>query len=284
MKTLTQRIWSQVEAVRSAHPLVHCITNYVTVNDCANALLAAGAAPVMAHAPEESAEITGGCQALVLNMGATEYYPSMYLSGEEALKKRIPMVLDPVGVGGSTYRRKEAFRMIDRLHPAVVRGNLSEIRALITDSRTARGVDNAEKERADSRFPEETACAVAAFAREKGTIVIASGTVDLLTDGNVTYALDNGSRFMSMITGAGCMSTALLGAFMGTERSFDAAFSCCCVMAIASELAEEAALSHDGGPGTFRCRLMDSLYLIREEDIVRRLRARLLSAYGGTVH
>ena len=264
-------IWSLVEKVRGSRPLVHCITNYVTVNDCANALLAAGAAPVMSHAEEETAEVTAHGAALLLNLGATEYYPSMYISGDEARRLSIPAVIDPVGVGGSSYRRREALEMIKRFRPAAVRGNLSEIRALITGNRTTSGVDIAEADRIGD-VASAAAAAVSDFARTHGAIVIASGASDIITDGRVTWLLKNGSPLMSRITGSGCMSSAVLGAFMAAERSAESAAAACALMSIAGEIAGEQTEAAGEGPGSFRVRLIDNIYLMNHEEIAKRLR------------
>ncbi len=135
------QIYAWMDAVESTAPLVHSITNYVTVNDCANALLAIGARPVMSHDPREAAEITRGSQALELNLGATEYIDAMFLSGQAALEKGIPRVIDPVGISGSTFRRETLRRMITELQPTAIRGNYSEIHALLANAGTGTGVD-----------------------------------------------------------------------------------------------------------------------------------------------
>ncbi|ETP71858.1 hydroxyethylthiazole kinase, sugar kinase family [Lachnospiraceae bacterium JC7] len=215
------------EIIRKRRPLIHSITNYVTVNDCANALLAIGARPVMSHAPEETVEITSGSDGLELNLGATEYYGSMLLSGKEAFSSGIPILIDPVGVSGSSHRRNFLKKLIVNCCPTVIRGNRSEILALIRDQKTETGVDSV---RFDANASDESILSeMQAFCRAQneryeaagalyGLILVCSGKTDLIASADRTSMVRGGSSEMSGVTGTGCMSSVVMTAFLSGAR------------------------------------------------------------------
>ena len=210
------QIYAWMDAVQRTAPLVHSITNYVTVNDCANALLAIGARPVMSHDPREAAEITRGSQALELNLGATEYIDAMFLSGQAAREKGIPRVIDPVGISGSTFRRETLHRMIAELQPTAIRGNYSEIHALLANAGTGTGVDAV----VDAAHPALSGDALARRMQDYlrtldfPTILVASGREDIIASRDALCFVKNGSPRMSRVTGTGCMATELLAAIL----------------------------------------------------------------------
>lgn len=262
-----EKIWNLWTAIQEERPLVHCITNVVTVNDCANLLLAAGASPTMAHHPMEVEEVTEGCRSLVCNLGATEDFEAMLAAGKRASALGHPLVIDPVGVSGSSFRRKLCFTLLDQSAPSCIRGNLSEIKALATDSRTAAGVDAAKEDVIYGESIEETAELVRRFAKDRQTIVAASGETDLVSDGETVYAVHNGSRMMTKITGSGCMASVLLGAFLGVENTLESAVSSCVVMGICGELAGHRTREVRGGSGTYRTQLIDAVSLLKKAQI-----------------
>lgn len=210
------QIYAWMDAVQNTAPLVHSITNYVTVNDCANALLAIGARPVMSHDPREAAEITRGSQALELNLGATEYIDAMFLSGQAARTKGIPRVIDPVGISGSTFRRETLRRMIAELQPTAIRGNYSEIHALLANAGTGTGVDAV----VDAAHPALSGDALARGMQDYlrtldfPMVLVASGREDIVASRDALCFVKNGSPRMSRVTGTGCMATELLAAFL----------------------------------------------------------------------
>lgn len=257
-----------LKEIKQKRPLVHCITNIVTVNDCANILLAAGASPTMAHHPEEVAEMAANACALVLNMGATESFDAMRIAGAAAGTAGIPIILDPVGAAGTSFRRNQTLAFIQELHPTCIRGNFSEIRALATNQTIHMGVDALSD---TSCTQKEAITLVTEFARQTGAIVIASGETDFISDGSISHALTNGSSMMSKITGSGCMSSALLGAFLGTESSIASAAASCLVMGICGEIAEAKTLQEHGGTMSFRNHLIDAMFLLEQEQIQRLL-------------
>lgn len=255
-----------LESVRRKKPLIHCITNVVTVNDCANILLAAGARPTMAHHPFEAAEITAGCDALVCNFGATEDYEAMFLAAMEAAHLSHPIILDPVGAGGSTFRREKIRELMEQVSVTLIRGNASEMLALFRNEKTVVGVDARKTDGEDTQGLMEQA---KIFAKEKNCICVISGERDIVTDGNRGIYVENGSPFMSKITGSGCMSTALLGAFLSVEQSVFAGAAVPFVMGIAGEMAQEKCEKIHGGTMTFKNCMMDALSLMSGDEILK---------------
>ena len=264
------------------HPVVQCITNIVTVNDCANALLAVGASPTMAHHPEEMEEFAAVCDALVCNMGATESLEAMMAAGKaDTAGPSRPVVIDPVGCATSAFRRRKCLELIDAVHPACIRGNGAEIRALVTDHRTARGVDDLflqektegpadkngqsgaeiseDQPSSDFSLSEETVRCARQLSRMTGAIVIASGETDYVVCGDRVYSVRGGSAWMTRVTGTGCMLSVLLGAFLSVENSALSAAACCGMMNVCAERAQEHTAAEHGGTGTFRVHLIDEL-------------------------
>lgn len=268
MKEITpDTIWSLWRSIQKEKPLVHCITNIVTVNDCANILLAAGASPTMAHDVREASEVTEGCRSLVCNLGATEAFDAMLLAGVRARELSRPVILDPVGAAGIACRREKSFLLMDKVRPGCIRGNYSEIRALALNQKIICGVDAAETDLLKDREEQAAAALVQDFARKYHTIAIASGEMDLISDGTVVYKVHNGSPMMSRITGSGCMSSALLGACLGIEYSVEAAASACIVMGICGEIAEKKTKRLHGGTMTFRNQLIDAVSLLEKQQL-----------------
>ena len=238
--------------VEKRRPVVQCITNIVTVNDCANALLAIGGSPTMAHHPEEMADFAAVSDALVCNMGATESLDAMMAAGM-ASKNGRPVVIDPVGCASSAFRRGKCLELIKAVQPSCIRGNAAEIKALATDHNTGRGVDDLEAETPDA------ARSAMDLARKTGAIVAASGETDYIADGIRLYEVKGGTAWMSRVTGTGCMLSSLLGAFLAVENSALSAAACCAMMNTCAEKALAETAGRQGGTGTFHICLMDAL-------------------------
>lgn len=260
-----QELAQIAEEVRKIRPLVHSITNYVTVNDCANALLAIGASPVMADAIEEMEDIAGLAGAVVLNIGTLNVrtVASMMAAGKRAGSNGRPVILDPVGAGASRFRTETAQRLASEIPLAVIRGNVSEIKAMAGVGAETRGVDAAD---ADVNTDEEKALDVLAnltsgLARKTGAVVVATGRIDVVSDGTCILYVANGHPLLPQITGSGCMLSAIVGAFCATipQRYFSAVTAALCAMGIAGELAGTVAVQKGGGLATFRNLLIDSL-------------------------
>jgi hydroxyethylthiazole kinase len=237
--------------IRERKPLVHNITNYVVMNETANATLALGALPVMAHAREEVADMVGLAGALVLNIGtlSEQWIESMLLAGKAANERGIPVVLDPVGAGATTYRTETARRLLDQVDVAVLRGNAGEVATLVGVEAEVRGVESVG---GAGNVAELARMA----ARKLGPVASVTGPVDHISDGERAAAVSNGHALLGSITGTGCMSTAITGCFLaGKDDPFEAAVEALVAFGVAGE---DAAVSAKG-PGSFHVGLYDAL-------------------------
>lgn len=246
---------SRLDALRAACPLVHHITNYVTVNDCANMTLAAGASPVMADDPQEAADMTAIAQALVLNIGTlnSRTVSSMLAAGAKARERGIPVVLDPVGCGATAFRTETARALLEKVRPGVVRGNVSEIAALYGEAGGARGVDASA---ADAAVDAKRLAREAAL--RWGCVVAVTGVEDIVSDGRRTLAVDNGCAAMARITGTGCMCTSVVASFCGADPAhlLEGVAAGLVFMGLCGESAQRAA--EGKGPGSFHTALFDA--------------------------
>lgn len=259
---------STLTAVRGNKPLVQCITNFVTVNDCANIILAAGGSPTMASHLLEVEEAVCGVQALVCNMGAIDKVDSMILAGKAANRLGIPVVLDPVGAGGTQLRRDAVKRLLDEVHFTVIRGNASEIRYLAGQQSAGSGVDVSDADEITESNLESAVSMAAELAERLGSVIAVSGKIDVISDGKESCVLNNGCATMARITGSGCMLTALIGAFCGGNRNyFSAACSAVAAMGICGEIAEAKRLRNGTGNATFRTDLIDAVFNLTEEQL-----------------
>ena len=260
-------------AVRHKEPLVQCITNFVTVNDCANIILAAGGSPTMASHPLEVEEAVCQAQALVCNLGAIDLVESMILAGRAANRLGIPVILDPVGAGGTQLRRDAVKELLKKVHFAVIRGNASEIRYLAGQQTTGSGVDVSRMDAITEDNLSEAVSMAAELASTLGTVIAISGKIDVISNGREVCILRNGCATMARITGSGCMLTALTGAFCGAwDAPFPAACSAAAAMGISGELAEEKRLRNGIGNATFRNDLIDGIYNLTEEQLKKGVR------------
>jgi hydroxyethylthiazole kinase len=239
--------------LRERKPLVHQITNYVVMNETANATLALGALPVMAHAPQEVEEMAAVAGALVLNIGtlSEHWIEAMLKAGRAAGRKGIPVVLDPVGVGATAYRTDTAKRILDEVEVTVVRGNAGEVATLVGVEAEVRGVESM----AAAIEPRELARAA---ARTLGCVAVVTGPVDHVSDGERVLAVANGHELLGTVSGTGCMSTAITGCFLAVRRlaPVDGAAEALAAFGVAGEDAAAEAK----GPGSFHVGLYDALY------------------------
>jgi hydroxyethylthiazole kinase len=244
---------STLAALRERKPLVHQITNYVVMNETANATLALGALPVMAHAVEEVEEMVGLASALVLNIGtlSPRWLDAMLLAGRAAGTRGIPVVLDPVGAGATSYRTETARRILDEVDVTVLRGNAGEVATLVGVEAEVRGVESIGA----GGEPAELAQGA---ARRLGLVVSVTGPVDHVSDGDEVLAVSNGHPLLGAVSGTGCMSTAVTGCFLAAkvEAPLEAAAEALAAFGVAGEDAAAGA----AGPGTFHARLYDALY------------------------
>ena len=265
---------STFDRIRRIAPLIHCITNYVTVNDVANVLLAIGARPIMADDPDEAEEITALCAGLCLNIGTlnARTIPSMLAAGKHARALGHPVVLDPVGAGASRLRTETALRILDEVHPTVVRGNISEIRTLAVGSGTTQGVDADAADAITEENLAETADFLRGFAARTEAIIAVTGAIDLVTDGVTTYVVRNGRAEMGRVTGTGCQLSALLAAALAVEPlGFLASVAeTVALMGAAGELAWARMEEYDGN-ATYRTRIIDAIYRMTGEELAARM-------------
>ena len=256
-----------IEKVRHSKPRVHCITNYVTANDCANILLACGASPIMADCPGESAEITSLCGALVLNLGtpSPQKLEAMLISGKKANELGLPVIFDPVGAGASRFRTDFAEKLLKEVKLSIIRGNLSEIRSLAGTTSHSHGVDTADIV-SDSSI---VSCAALAekFSAQTGAVIAVTGETDIVADSSSAYCIRNGHPIMGSITGCGCMLSALMGAFSAvSEDMLKAAAAAVAAMDICGETAAEHLQPYEGNAAC-RNHLIDAVYHLSTEDM-----------------
>ena len=256
--------------VRATTPLVHCITNYVTVNDCANALLACGASPIMSDEPRDVEDITTICGGLVLNIGTLNErtIEGMRVAGARASELGHPIVLDPVGAGASALRTATASDLLDSCNVSVVRANMSEVKALAGAAASTRGVDVNPDDAVTEANLAESAAFACELSAKTGAIIAVTGAIDIVSDAQHAYAIRNGVPLMGRITGAGCMLSCIVAAYaVANPQSMTDAVAA----AVASEgLAGQVAAARMGkgdGNGSFRTYLLDALYNIDADKL-----------------
>jgi hydroxyethylthiazole kinase len=256
---------SSLRAIRERKPLVHQITNYVVMNETANATLALGALPVMAHAPQEVEEMVGLAGALVLNIGtlSDHWIEAMLAAGRSANERGIPVVLDPVGAGATVYRTDTARRILDAVDVTVVRGNGGEIATLVGVDAEVRGVESMVAGGEPAELAREA-------GRTLGAVAAVTGPVDHVSDGERVLAIANGHELLGTVSGTGCMSTAITGCFLAVrpEAPLEAAAEALAAFGVAGEDAVEGAK----GPGSFHVGLYDALYALDPDGLDRRSR------------
>ena len=281
---LLNRIDKTLKNIREKNALTHCITNSVTINDCANAVLAIGGSPFMAEDAEELEEVVTIADVLVINIGklSKNQIESMNISSKTANKTNTPIILDPVGVGVTELRNNTTMNLIENYDITAIRGNISEIKAIaklsgvLDESNTAKGVDV----NADDIITEENLKAncelISNLASKLNTVILASGPIDILTDGEITVAIDNGDDMMPRITGSGCMLSSIVGSCIGGSNPFDGTLVAILAMNIAGERARAKVDENDEGTGSFRAYLIDYLYKIDSETLINKANIRII--------
>lgn len=253
---IKQEIGQALTILRQRRPLIHHITNFVTMTDCANVTLAIGASPTMTNAVEEVGEMASAAAALVLNLGTLQSWTieAMMIAGKAAAAAGIPIVLDPVGAGGTTFRTQAALQLVQTLPITVIRGNLSEMTCLAAGrSGHPIGVDNQDREAVTLNLAQT-------IAQRLGTTIVITGPQDAVSDGTKSVLLGNGTDLLTYVTGTGCMTTSLIASFAAVTEPFIAAAAGVMTMGLAGEMA----MAHGGdtGPGTFHQHLFDAVYAL----------------------
>lgn len=259
-----------LDNVRKTTPLVHNITNYVTVNDVANILLACGASPIMSDEPEDVEDITSICGGLNINIGTlnSRTITSMLLAGKKANQLGHPVVLDPVGAGASRLRTDTAFRLLRDVKFTVIRGNISEIKTLASGAGTTKGVDADVADKVTEENLDSAVAFAKKFAAQTGAVIAITGAIDIVADAEKAYCIRNGNAMMSSITGTGCQLSALTAAFVTANpgHPLEAAAAAVCAMGLAGETAHKRLTPLDGN-STYRNYIIDAIYNMTPDQL-----------------
>ena len=250
-----------LDRVRSQNPVVHHLTNWVTIYDCANVVKVFGASPVMAHAPEEAADMAAIASSLVLNIGTLtiDLIASMQLAARSANAKGIPIILDVCGAGATALRDNSAFELLNTVRIDIIKGNASEVARIAGEEVRTKGVDATEVKK-------DLIALARRLAQERTCTVVITGKEDIVADARATYLVKNGHILMAHVVGTGCMATSVVGTFAAVEK--DLACAAACGLAC-YEIAAEIAARSSQGPGTFREKLFDSIYALTGETVDR---------------
>ncbi len=252
-----------LQNVRDRAPLIHNITNYVTVNDCANILLACGGSPIMADDVDEVEEITALCAGLNINIGTlnARTIPAMLAAGRKANALHHPVVLDPVGAGASQLRTQTALTLLKEIRFAVIRGNISEIKTLALGSGSTQGVDADMSDRVTEQNLDKAVEFAKAFAAKTGAVIAVTGAIDIVADDKKAFVIRNGHADMSRITGTGCQLSALTAAFVAANpgNALTAAAAAVCAMGLCGQIAHERLTPQDGN-ASYRNYIIDAVY------------------------
>lgn len=259
MKKIKIDAYSLLEKIRMRKPLVHHLTNWVTIYDCANIVKALGASPVMAHAKEEVAEMARIASSLVLNIGTLtpEFVEAMKIAAKSANEKGIPVVLDVCGAGATQLRDKKCFELLEQTKISIIKGNASEIARVSGEAVKTKGVDAGEVSKDMIKIAQN-------FARSRKCSVVVTGKEDIVTDGKSLYIIKNGHPMMTHVVGTGCMAASVIGAFSAVEK--DLAYAAACAL-VSFELAAECAVKLSSGPGTFKERIFDCIFNLNKKII-----------------
>ena len=259
-----------LENVRHTKPLIHNITNYVTVNDCANVVLACGGSPIMSDDIDEVEEITSICNGLNINIGTlnSRTIPAMFAAGKKANQLNHTVILDPVGAGASALRTKTAQELLAAVKFSVIRGNISEIKALAGNTQTTKGVDADIADKVTAETLESTVAFVKAFAEKTKAVIAVTGEIDIVADSKTAYCISNGNPMMSSITGTGCQLSAMTAAFVSanTDKPLEATAAAVCSMGLCGEIAH-ARLNQFDGNSSYRNYIIDAVYNLSGEAL-----------------
>lgn len=259
-----------LESVRTKGPLIHNITNYVTVNDCANILLACGGSPIMADACGEVEEITSICGGLNINLGTLNEstIEAMLLAGKKANQMGHPVLLDPVGVGASTLRTETAYKLLDEVKFTVIRGNISEIKTLFFGRGTTKGVDADAADIVTEETLDQVINLAKEFAKKMDTIIVITGAIDIVANKNKVYVIRNGHPMMAKVTGTGCMLSAMMTAYIvaSPEDVLSATAASACAMGMCGEIAYGRMTQKDGN-ASYRNYMIDAVYNLSPKQL-----------------
>lgn len=254
-------------------PLIHCITNHITINDCANVVLAVGGKPIMAEHCDEVADITASAKALAVNLGniSDNRMKSIMISGVKANEEEIPSIIDIVGVSCSKLRLGFALEFIEKCKPSVIKGNMSEIKSIYGLNTRSKGVDVSDEDVTNEDTIKNNIEIVRALAIKTKSIVVVTGAIDIVSDGGETYIIENGCEELSKITGTGCMLNVLIATCISSNDIINGAILGTIIMGISGELSRNAR-----GTGSFKIELLDNISTIKVEDILENIKIRMV--------
>ncbi|GKX65047.1 hydroxyethylthiazole kinase [Inconstantimicrobium mannanitabidum] len=262
--------------VQEKTPLVHSITNYVTVNDCANIILACGGSPIMADDINEVEDITSICNTLVINIGTLNErtIDSMIKAGKKANELKHPVILDPVGAGASKFRNDTVKKLLSAVNFSVIRGNISEIKAVNAGSGTTKGVDTDINDAVSNDNLKEVVSFAKALSQKTGAIIAITGAIDIVADSQKAYIIKNGTSAMSKITGTGCMLTTVIASFCGGnyDNLLDSTACAVSAMGICGELALEKVTKLDEGTSSLRTYIIDYMSKINSSILNKKMK------------
>lgn len=254
-------------------PLIHCITNHITINDCANVVLAVGGKPIMAEHCDEVADITASAKALAVNLGniSDNRMKSIIISGIRANEENIPSIIDIVGVSCSKLRLGFALEFIEKCKPSVIKGNMSEIKSIYGLNTRSKGVDVSDEDVTNEDTIKNNIEIVRALAIKANSVVVATGAIDIVSDGDETYIIENGCEELSKITGTGCMLKVLIATCISSNDIINGSILGTVIMGISGELSRNAR-----GTGSFKIELLDNISTIKVEDILENIKIRMV--------
>lgn len=251
--------------LRENSPLIHCITNPISINDCANFVLAVGGKPIMAEHPLEVEDITATAQALALNIGniTDARLKSIELSAKKAAELSIPWIIDMVGVNCSRLRLEYTKKLLNTVKPSIIKGNMAEIKAICNINSNSKGIDVIGADITDFHNLEENISVVKKLAKKYNCVVIASGKIDIISDGSKNYTVNNGCKELSLVTGTGCILNCLVATFMAVDTPLNAGIWATAVLGVAGELADSGK-----GLGTYRVNLIDKVSVLTQKELI----------------
>lgn len=267
---INKEVGNLLLSVKEKGPLVHHITNYVTVNDCANIVLALGGSPVMADAKEEVSDMVSIASSLVINIGTLNHVTveSMIIAGKKANELGIPVILDPVGAGATPYRKDAALKLINEVKFSVIKGNLAEVKVLNGMKAASKGVDSEEISVDDAEKVAKE------LAKKLDTVAAITGKTDYISDGSNIIKVENGHEILKKVTGTGCMTASLIGTFSGVTKDYlMAATAGIMTMGISGEMSYEKVCKNGLGSGSLKVNIIDSVFNLTQEDFLKRGKA-----------
>ena len=275
---LLNKIINIKDKVMKNNPLIHCITNNITINDCANIVLSAYGRPIMAEHYKEVSDITKSAKSLAINLGniTDDRMKSIMISGQTAYENKIPIIIDIVGVSCSKLRLDFAIKFIEKYKPNVIKGNMSEIKTILALNIKSRGIDVNKEDVTNNDNINDNVYIVKELALKTSSTIVATGAIDIISDGNKTYIIENGCEELSRVTGTGCMLNALIATYISSKDIINSSILGTIVMGISGELSKSQLENGESNIGiaSFKIKLIDNISTIKDKDILEKVKIR----------